>query len=338
MAFWKQEIATAVRESDLVRANHLITRCHYHLAGALGQVLGSDAGANFHSWAVWGSRKAGVTIRQEDKDDAQRDGTLVGGLVGALVGLAIGTLGLRPWLPAGLAWGGATLLGALCGGLTGRLIIARSRRVSARLVLAGNRTVLEDIGMQSAHFITRFHQQTTPDARALADFLAELRPGESTHGGQELLRQAFTNYYHARFAPDQAARQQAAYLANCLAVYHEHVRLEPYIRGAMPLIIRRCVTQRLLQFDIGPVKLAVAHDVPTLNSFAFPPSLLTLPDPAARHFLMTVCATLSDAPPLAHTAARDWTKIGERMRYIATLFRALHLDAAVMSTPLELVA
>jgi hypothetical protein len=29
-------------------------------------VTGTDAGANFHSWAVWGSKKARVIVRQED--------------------------------------------------------------------------------------------------------------------------------------------------------------------------------------------------------------------------------------------------------------------------------
>src|SRR4029077_2990904 len=78
LAAWERAIREAVDDPDPVLANLKITRCHYLLSRALGDVLGPDAGANFHSWAVWGSRKAGVTIRQEDLDQARRDGTAAG--------------------------------------------------------------------------------------------------------------------------------------------------------------------------------------------------------------------------------------------------------------------
>jgi len=61
--YLQQQIQLALREPDPVLANLKITRCHYLLAQALERALGPGAGANFHSWAVWGSRKAGVTIR-----------------------------------------------------------------------------------------------------------------------------------------------------------------------------------------------------------------------------------------------------------------------------------
>ncbi|RZK61510.1 MAG: hypothetical protein EOO59_04880, partial [Hymenobacter sp.] len=233
-------------------ANLKITRCRYLLAQALERALAPGAGANFHSWAVWGSRKAGVTIRQEDLDQARRDGTIVGGLVGALVGVGSGWLlsWALPWLPA------AALLGAACGVAAGQVIIQHSRRRSASLILAGNRTVLADIGSQTARFVDWLAPAAPP---ALADFLAGLPAGPAS---QKLLSQAFTHYFAARTAASATEKQQAAYLGNCFAVWHEHVRLAPCIQGAMPLIIRRCVTQRLLQFDIGPLRLAVAQDVP----------------------------------------------------------------------------
>ncbi|HEX8658356.1 MAG TPA: hypothetical protein VF690_12510, partial [Hymenobacter sp.] len=100
-AYLHQQIEAALRQPDPVLANLLITRCHCLLSQALQAVLGEGAGANFHSWAVWGSRKAGVTIRQEDLDNARRDGSVVGGLVGGLVGIGCGwLLGWAPgWLP-----------------------------------------------------------------------------------------------------------------------------------------------------------------------------------------------------------------------------------------------
>jgi hypothetical protein len=331
LGFWRRVIEDAVHEPDPALSNLKITRCHYLLSLALRQVLGAEAGANFHSWAVWGSRKAGVTIRQEDLDQARRDATVVGGFVGCLVGLVLGWV-LLAWLPWPVVLGPG-LFGASCGAVTGRLIIARSRRVASRLILQGNRTVLEDIGMNTARFIVRFHAQRAPDPRSLAAFLAGLRPGATEAGGQDLLRNAFTQYYAARFAKDPKEKQEATYLANCLAVFHEHIRLEPYIRGSMPWIVRRCVTRRLLQYDIGPVRLSVAHDVPAIDGVPFPASLRRLENPQLIAFLTgTLGCAASDGSPTG-TGARDWTKIGERMRYIVHLFRALHLDAAVFSAP-----
>jgi hypothetical protein len=321
----QQEIHVALREPDPILANLKITRCHYLLAQALERVLGVGAGANFHSWAVWGSRKAGVTIRQEDLDQARRDSSVVGGTVGALVGLGCGWwLGLTPmWLPA------AALLGAGCGLAVGRLIIQRSRQRSASLILAGNRTVLDDIGTQTARFVDWLGQASGTVPLVLTDFLAGLPAGATN---QELLRQAFTHYFEAHLSRDVADKQQATYLANCFAVWHEHVRLEPYIRGAMPLIIRRCVTQRLLQFDIGPLRLAVSQDVPrpvALVNTATPPS-------AALDLLRSMSGDVMEGTnAFTGTAARDWTRIKERMRYVFALFHAFHTEPQVCLAPYD---
>lgn len=319
----QQEIQLALREVDPVLANLKITRCHHLLAQALQQVLGEGAGANFHSWAVWGSRKAGVTIRQEDLDQARRDGSVVGGVVGALVGLGGGWLLDWPlgWLPA------AAMLGAAFGLTAGRFVIRRSRQRSANLILAGNRTVLEDIGLQTARFVDWLAQSAPSAPVVLADFLAGLpaRPA-----GQELLTQAFTHYFEARTAAGAAQKQRATYLGNCFAVWHEHVRLEPYIQGAMPLVIRRCVTQRLLQFDIGALRLAVAQDVPVPAVLA-DAALYTTP---ALNLLRSVGGEVVDgAASFAGTAARDWTRIKERMRYVFALFHAFHTEPQVCLAP-----
>jgi hypothetical protein len=87
---------------------------------------------------------------------------------------------------------------------------------------------------------------------------------------------------------------------NCEIVYQEHIRLEPYIRGAMPFIVRRCATQRLMTYEIGERVLTVGEDLPGI--------------------------------PTA-TAARNWAKIEEDMRYIFALFRKFHNAPEVFSTP-----
>src|SRR5262245_41680928 len=101
----------------------------------------------------------------------------------------------------------------------------------------------------------------------------------------------------------------------------------------MPWIVRRCVTKRLLQYDIGPVRLAVAHDVPALDGVPFPDALLHLRNQELVEFLTDTLGCAVGEQPLVGTGARDWTKIRERMRYIVHLFRALHLEPVVFSAP-----
>lgn len=331
-AHWEREIADAIETSDPSLSNRRITLVHYKLSQVLHVVTGTDAGANFHTWAVWGSRKAGVTIRQEDLGEALRNATVVAGIVGFLVGLAVSSLSIAfgftalPWvvvLPS-------ALLGMVCGALTGRWIATYSRREAARLILEGNRIVLDDIGKQTARFVAMFHDKSEADPSSLEAFLAELRTGDTASGGQDLLRQAFTNYYTARYAADKKQKHEAAYFANCLAVLHEHIRLEPYIKRSMPYIIRKCATKRLMQFDIGKVKLRVSEEVPTLAGVPFPESLHELSSVELSNFLNGANGWGGD---LVTSPARDWTRIRERMRYIVQLFRVMHLDPSIFSEP-----
>src|SRR5580704_8517356 len=94
---WMGAIDDACAEPDPARSNRLITKLHYQLSETLADRLGREGGPNFHSWAVWGSRKAGVTIRQEDLASAIRNATITAGIVGLLVGTATGVL-LGRWV------------------------------------------------------------------------------------------------------------------------------------------------------------------------------------------------------------------------------------------------
>lgn len=189
--------------------------------------------------------------------------------------------------------------------------------------------MLEDIGKQTARFVELFHNRAEEDPQALNAFLSELRPGDTASGGQDLLRQAFTQYYTARYAKDLKRKHEANYFANCLAVLHEHIRLEPYIKRSMPFIVRKCATKRLMQFDIGRVQLKVSEEIPSLNQLEFPDSLQSLSSDELTTFLEKN-GWMGDR---ANARAQDWTNIRERMRYIVRLFRAMHLDQSVFSQP-----
>jgi hypothetical protein len=186
----------------------------------------------------------------------------------------------------------------LTGGWTGRQIAIWSRAKAAKLILRGNQIVLHDIGEQSARFLVLLENGATSEDRKA--FFAALRTGPTERYGQDRLATAFRSYL-AAFDTNELEGKRAAMIAgNCEIVYHEHIRLEPYIRGAMPYIVRRCATQRLMTYEIGERVLTVGENVPGI------------PTP---------------------TAARNWAKIEERMRYVFALFRKFHNAPEVFSTP-----
>ena len=297
---WVKAIRQACAEPNPARSNQLITALHYSLSEALANALGQDAGPNFHTWAVWGSRKAGETIRQEDLDDAIRNATITAGIVGAVIGGATAAF-LGPLVRISSKTRAATAgvgLGMVVGGWMGQQIAVWSRKQAAKLVLEGNRTVLQDIGEQSARFVQLLEEGATNRGRE--EFFAGLRNGPSKDHGQNRLATAFHFYLSAADSNDPRIKREAMIAGNCEIVYHEHIRLEPYIRGAMPWIIRRCATERMMTYEVGEHALRVGADIPGTHTF---------------------------------TAAKDWTKIEERMRYVFALFRELHDAPEVFSAP-----
>ena len=330
-----KSISAAIDSSDPLISNFRITRCHYLLSQALRQAIGESAGANFHSWGVWGSRKAGVTIRQEDKDQASRDATLVAGIVGLLVGVGVGYF--CPVLLTGLGnvvlW---AVIGCVTGGYTGLLLARYTRRAASRLVLEGNRIVLDDIGRATARYLD--HLATSPAESDIEKFVSTLRVGPTDQGGQDLLRSAFRYYDKARLASNVQQKHEFAYAANCFAILHEHIRLQPLIARSLPFLIKKCVTQRLMTFSVGEETLSVHEDVPPIDTDEFPSTLQVLSDPKILEFLngedgLEVNGWDVNHGSLKNTKASDWTNIRQRMGYIVNLFRTRHLDAQVVAAP-----
>ena len=316
-----EQIERALSSSDPTECNRLITLCHYQLSCALASVLGGEAGANFHSWAVWGSRKAGVTIRQEDLHRAKDDAMRAGGASGLAVATGIARL-LSGWTGKGIWYGLGGLVGPLAGAKCAEQIAIWSRRKAARLVLAGNKLVLSDIGRVTARFCDEVGGRSNLSEGALEEFTASI--------SDKLLKKAFECYGRAALSKNPKEKQEAAYFGNCLAILHEHQKLQPYIQGAMPMAIRRCVTKRLLSFEIGELSLAVSERVPYLGCHPFPENLMEIEDVKLLRFLKSWEKKSGSTP---HSGASDWTKMRDRMAYIVDLFRHFHVDPNVMSAP-----
>jgi len=284
-AWWSARIDEAVDDRDPVLSNLRITLVHRELSIALRRLIGDDSGANFHTWAVWGSKTAGRTIRRED-------------------------------LPVPLR------------ALTSAGVLGRLADRAARSIYGGNATVLDDIGRQSARFLS-----AAGSAEAFEAFETQLRPGPPETGGQDLLRAAYRHYREAAYAADPDHRDELMLYANLLAILHEHHRLEPYIDASLPKPVRRLVTARLLGFSIGHESMRVSENVAPDHGAAFPVTLATIED--------RDLATLLDGPggldrtpdSLDGSAAHDWTELSDRMNFICDLFRSRQLDPELFEPP-----
>jgi hypothetical protein len=320
--WWQREITNAVSVSDPILCNLRITLAHYQLSKSLQLVTGANAGANFHTWAVWGSKKAGQTIRQEDT----RRLRLAVELIGAGCGLGLVGIGVMTGL------GTVVVLGCLVGigpSLLLHWLLSRARRE----VLAGNRTVLEDIGRVTARFVARFHDRPSPDMEELEQFLETLRPGRTESGGQALVSRAFLYYYQAIYEEDVDKKHEQMFLANCYAILHEHMRLEPYIQTSMPRPLRRLITARWLRFYLGGEALTVHADVPAETEQIFPETLRELDNPELIAFLQGPEGWDRTPNDLSASHAIDWTSLSDRMNFIVDLFRSRHLSPNVCEPP-----
>ncbi len=314
--------------ADPVEANRAITVGHHRLSGLLDHALGPDAGPNFHTWAVWGSREAGRTI-------ARRDVVGLTGLVAAIGAVLGAVLALVVSQPAG-----PTALGVAAGAaLTTRVLLDRSRRHISR----GNRMVLDEIGGVTVDFVAAVDAVDGGDLGAVDRFLAELAVGTTEQGGQDLLRDAFRAYAAARDEELRDRRHQLVFAANCHAVRHEHIRLQPDIRRAMPWPLRRWITRHLLDFWVGAEHLHVAIDLtpsdlpaPDLaagDEHAFPATLRSLGCVEARRAVAELRDPGRPSDTLAASGAGDWSRIDDRMNYVVDLFRSRHLLPDVFADP-----
>ena len=326
-------IEESINEPAPAVSNKKVTAAHFLLSEALQEFTGKEAGPNFHSWAVWGSKKAGVTIRQEDLDDALKNATNVSGISGFVVGLIVAAIVIWVFLDVSIFLiilltliGG--IIGAVCGALVGRAIARYSRSEAARLILEGNQTVLEDIGLKTAEFL---------NTENFDEFYGEFTKGKTSNGGQNLLREAFKAYGKAAKTEDVKEKREFCIFANCLAILHEHIRLQPYISKSLPFIVKRCVTQRMMSFDVGEVSLSVAKEFSALNKSY---EIVELTDEHKKRLLELMneevpTANVSNSifDKAGNYAADNWTSIEQRMRFIWELFERFHLEPQVRSKP-----
>jgi hypothetical protein len=324
--WWKDRIDAATSGTDPVLCNLKITLAHAELSTALHEITGPESGANFHTWAVWGSKKAGRTIRQQDISLLSPTGVRALAAIGAGVGAAVSQGTVRRRAGTSLAAGASIGAGLRT---TRRAFLGQA----AQRIFGGNVTVLTDIGRQSARFVCAFLQPSHRTEAGLEEFLSGLRPGSASVGGQDLLREAYRCYFQAAREPDADRRDESMLCANLFAILHEHQRLEPYIDSSVPRPLRRLVTEHLLSYSVGPEGMRVSRDVPQLHGTAFPQTLQTIEMPELQSFLDGPQGWDRTPDTLTGSAAEDWTRLADRMNYIVDLFRSRQDDSNLFAAP-----
>ena len=344
-------------EDDPVRRNLLITQCYHDLAAGLARLLGAE-NANWCTFASWASRTAGGFIREDEIPAVFR--LFLGRSAPVHITLArareaLARVGGEPSLHE-----------------DGVLDLARDvvHDVS-RLIAAGNLVVFGELGPVFSHVIDALAADPGPEALAALD--ATLKPGLSERGGQSLLRSALGHYVAARAEPDPRRKAQRMLLANGQVGLHEQIRLQPYIAGSidapiqdalyevveessepLPHGVRKEVhavasrllhpvadeverlwqefsTRELMTLSLPDGRLALGEDLPAPPGQPLYPAVLDpIADPETAELLVQYGA---DSAQAHHTAAVDWARLSNRMRYILELFRSRQCDPSLAQEP-----
>jgi hypothetical protein len=181
--------------------NLKITQSYHGISSAFTAVAGGQ-NVNWCTFAVWASKTAGRFIRLQDTRllvDALEQSERYSHAIAAINQ----RLGAR--LPE-------TTLVDLIGEIVG---------VASGQIAQGNFLVWDEL----APLFT--------DLSNGAPVWEQLRPGDTTQAGQDLLRSAMMTYHQVRSEPDPHRKAERLLLANAQVGLHEQIRLQPCIAGAL---------------------------------------------------------------------------------------------------------
>lgn len=201
--------------------NLLITQSYHELTCAMTRVLGSQD-VSWCAYATYASKTAGAFIRGEEVPALMREY-----LAGAdHLDASMSELNSRLASVHENAFVGHSLLT----GAIERVIDDITDQVGQ-----GNLIVFAELAPAYAHFLEVIGNEppSAPSDTQRAAVLAQFRPGSVDEGGQDLLIQAFNLYYDQLFEPSAHVRAQRLFHANALVGYHEQIRLQGPIVGAL---------------------------------------------------------------------------------------------------------
>ena len=356
------EIAQIEQLADPVLRNLQITLGYCRLSREMGRLLG-PGNANWCTFATWASKRAGQSIRA-DKLRELRERICRRLEHDAAYHDALSRLDARLRNRRALAVLGKERIAAHVDSIVNTVSV---------LVAEGNLKVFAELAPAFSQMIASFDGDAQLDPDKLSRFVSRFRSGPTTEGGQDLLRAAFTHYGQALFEQDPKAKAELILLANDQVGLHEQTRLQPNIAGALDAPIRWLreriaqdvkarlpVWKRLLVQVSGDELLEPLLTVVTriwreeatrlLMHLPVPGEVLGLgwdvPPPPGQRMFPGVLQELQNQELIAllreydrtwnttaGSGAADWASLGDRMNYIADLFRARQQDPSLYDAP-----
>ncbi len=325
-----ETISGTLDNDNLVVRNLQVTLGYYQLSRGMRRLIGSH-NVSWVGMATYASKTAGQAIRHE---------LMPKRLKSALI-RAAGYDETHVFLREELMGADSEL------STVGTSRLADALRQVSLLVSEGNVMVYAELAGPFLTLINQFSNSWDHDEAELDRLLTgNLRPGPVEDNGQDLLHEAFTAYYAARFETDAKRKAEHVFHGNMLVGLHEQTRLQPYIdqalatpihimrrgsgtsggtaeqqdRGLMLRLAKKWGTRMLMSLTFPNRELRLGKDVvaPT-GVIRFPPDLITLEDPRVKELVGQFDRGLNT---LSGSAADNWASLDDRMSFIVDLFRS----------------
>jgi hypothetical protein len=343
----KAEIDGVLGQKNLLVRNLQITQGYHEVALMMGKFL-SFSNVNWFGFGTYASKTAGRGIRHE---------TLPGPLKSALIRSA-GYDNTFLYLN--------DVLGDSEQPSAADNLVAKALGQVSLMLSHGNLLIFGELAWPFADMVHRFGKTWTPDYARFAPFLDEhFIPGHFDAGGQDWLRESVTVFYQARFETNKKRKAELIFLGNILLALHEQSRLQPVIEKALAVpfdalaagiipetnqeigwfkskftnravnysreMMLRTVTRMAMAYTLPHREMKLGQDVvaPT-GLINFPTELIQLEHPRCRE----IVRQFDDGEnTLSGSAAVNWGRLEDRMRFIIDFFRSYQKDKRLFEPP-----
>ncbi|WP_164007191.1 hypothetical protein [Pyxidicoccus trucidator] len=348
---------------DPVARNYAITQGYHDLSDAMGKLVGDD-NANWATYGTWASKQAGVSIRGEDMPKVFTDALKGAGALGGPLSKVddfLRKLGL-PGMPVGdLGAAGQEALAKVSNEIAGgnQFVFNEIGQEFARFIdtfkgdtkpdpaklqqyLDGfpkDKPLLREAFSHYAEAMT----EKDPNKKAELMLMANNKVG--LHEQTQLqpyveralnapVKETFRNILKQSVEGAINALPFPANLAGKAALKSGVVdsMLDSVVDKAAG-VFRGIATEHMMKLAVPGGALKIGNDLPPpkgMESTLFPPHLRTIQNPELKALLNK----LDHSPDsLKGTAAKDWSRLDQRMDYIIDLFRTRQSDPHLFDQP-----
>ena len=343
----KEEIDSIVSSKNLLLRNLQITQGYYETAQMLGQFLGLR-NVNWFAFGTYASKTAGRAIRHESLPRALKSALIRSAGYGDTF-LYLNHVLANSDQPT-----------------TPENVLGRVLEQISLLLSLGNLMIFGELAWPFVDMINQFGRDRAPDHGRFTQFLDDhFIPGPFEEGGQDWLRDSLATFYEARFEIDNKRQTELIFLGNILLALHEQSRLQPVIEKALGVpfdqfaegiipntqqemswftnkvtnravdfsrdMVLRTVTRMMMAYTLPHREMKLGEDVvaPT-DLISFPKELLTLENPRCREIIQKYD---TGADTLSGSAANNWGRLDDRMRFIIDFFRSYQWDKRLYKPP-----